>query len=178
MVLEQLKYPIGKFERPKIITTDILAKWISDIAAFPAKLKNEVNHMTGEQLDTPYRPDGWTVRQVVHHCADSHINSFTRFKLALTEDNPTIKPYWEDRWAELLDGKTMPIAPSLMLLEGLHSRWVGLLNSLSEHDLGKKFINPEHGREIQLDETVGIYAWHCEHHLAHITALKRRKNWK
>ncbi len=178
MTLEELKYPIGKFNKPETITRDILAKWVSVIAAFPAKLKDEVNHLANEQLDTQYRPDGWTVRQVVHHCADSHMNSFTRFKLTLTEVKPTIKPYWEDRWAELTDGKTMPIEHSLILLDGLHARWTGLLNSLTEQDLDRKFIHPEDGREIPLNENVGVYAWHCEHHLAHITELKKRKNWK
>lgn len=178
MTLEQLKYPIGKFEKPEIITKEILIKWISDISVFPAKLNKETEHLTDEQLATTYRPNGWTVRQLVHHCADSHINSFTRFKLALTEDKPTIKPYWEDRWAELVDGKELPIKYSLMLLEGLHFRWVALLHSLSEQDLEKKFIHPEHGNEIRLDENIGVYAWHCKHHLAHITELKKRKNWK
>jgi hypothetical protein len=178
MTLEQLKYPIGQFEKPEIIRRDLVVKWIADIAAFPTRLRNEVNHLTDEQLGTQYRPDGWTIIQVVHHCADSHINSFIRFKLTLTEDKPIIKPYWEDRWAELTDGKTMPIEHSLMLLDGLHSRWVGLLNSLTEQDLDKKFIHPEQGQEIPLNEYVGVYAWHCNHHLAHITELKKRKNWK
>jgi hypothetical protein len=178
MTLEQLQYPIGKFEKPETISKEILTKWISDIATFQTRLKSEVNHLTDEQLDTQYRPEGWTVRQVVHHCADSHINSFTRFKLALTEEKPVIKPYWEDRWAELPDGKNLPIVHSLMLLEGLHSRWTVLLNSLTEQDLNKKFIHPEHGLEFALRENIGIYAWHCNHHLAHITELKKRKNWK
>jgi hypothetical protein len=158
MTLDQLKYPIGKFEKPEIITKEILVKWISDIADFPTKLKKEVDYLTDKQLDTAYRPGGWTVRQVVHHCADSHINSYTRFKLTLTENKPTIKPYYEDRWAELIDGKKSPIKYSLMLLEGLHFRWVTLLNSLTQEDLEKKFIHPEHGNEIQLIENTGIYA--------------------
>lgn len=178
MTLEQLKYPIGKFENPEIVTEGQLAQWIATIAAFPAKLKHEVSHLTDEQLDTPYRPEGWTVRQVVHHCADSHINSFVRFKLALTEDKPTIKPYWEDRWATLPDGKTIPIEYSLMILEGLHYRWATLLNSLTTEDLIRTFIHPGQGREIELLENIGLYAWHSEHHLAHITALKKRENWK
>ncbi|MFZ9846607.1 MAG: YfiT family bacillithiol transferase, partial [Flavobacteriales bacterium] len=127
---------------------------------------------------TPYREMGWTIRQVVHHCADSHMNSLTRFKLTLTEDKPVVKPYWEDRWAELVDSKSMPISPSVQMLEGIHARWTVLLNSLSEQDLVKSFIHPEHGKEFRVDENIGVYAWHCNHHLAHITELKKRKNWK
>ncbi|MEO6820913.1 MAG: YfiT family bacillithiol transferase [Ginsengibacter sp.] len=178
MTEEQLKYPIGKFEKPELITRDILSKWILEISDFPARLKNEVTYLTDEQLDTQYRPGGWTIRQVVHHCADSHMTSFTRFKLALTEEKPTIKPFLEDRWAALSDGKTAPIEPSLMVLEGLHNRWVSLLNSLTEEDLHKKFIHPEQGREFILNENIGIYAWHGNHHLAHITQLKKIKKWK
>ena len=113
MTLEHLKYPIGKFEKPTVITKDILKKWISDISTFPKRLLREVINLTDEQLDTPYRPNGWTIRQVIHHCADSHMNSLTRLKLALTEDQPTIKPYFEERWAELADSKNLPIEPSL-----------------------------------------------------------------
>ena len=178
MTLEQLKYPIGKFEKPEIITKDIIAKWILDISVFPKNLKNEVSHLTDEQLDAPYRVNGWTIRQVIHHCADSHINSFIRFKLALTEEKPTIKPYWEDRWAELIDSTITPVEHSLILLDGLHFRWVILLNSLTEQDFEKSFIHPEHKNEINLKESVGLYAWHCKHHLAHITELKKIKNWK
>lgn len=164
MALEQLKYPIGKFEKPEIITEDILSEWISEIEAFPANLKAEVGHLKDGQLDSPYRPEGWTMRQVVHHCADSHMNSLIRFKLALTEERPIIKPYREEKWAELADGK-MPVAPSLMLLEGLHLRWVALLQSLSEEELHKTYIHPAQGKEIPLNETIGLYAWHGNHHL-------------
>jgi hypothetical protein len=177
MTLEQFKYPIGKFENPETITEEILAAWISAIAAFPHRLKNEVNGLNQEQLDTPYRPEGWTIRQLIHHCADSHINSYTRFKLTLTEDRPTIKPYWEDRWAELIDSKTLPVEYSINLLDGLHARWVGLLHSLTAQDFAKTFIHPEHKKEISLNEYVGFYAWHCNHHLAHITGVKKRNNW-
>lgn len=177
MTVEQLQYPIGKFNQPETITEDTLAIWISDIASFPDRLKKEVNPLTNEQLDTPYRPGGWTIRQVVHHCADSHINSYIRFKLTLTEDKPTIKPYWEDRWAERIDSKIMPVDHSINLLVGLHSRWVGLLNSLTKQELDKTFIHPEHEKEIALNEYIGFYAWHCNHHLAHIVGLKKRNNW-
>lgn len=178
MTLEQLKYPIGKFEKPKIITKDILAKWISEISTFPTKLTDEVNHLTDRQLDTQYRPDGWTIRQVVHHCADSHMNSLTRLKLTLTEDQPTIKPYYEDRWAELIDAKNMPINPSLKMLEGIHERWTVLLNNMTEEQYERIFIHPEHGKTFRVDENIGVYAWHCNHHLAHITETKKRNNWK
>ncbi len=178
MTTEQLKYPIGRFEQPAKITKDILAQWISDIASFPARLKNEVIHLKNEQLDTQYRPDGWTIRQVVHHCADSHINSFTRLKLALTEDQPTIKPYYEERWAELADSKNMPIAPALKMIEGTHERWTFLLNNLTQEQHAKVFIHPEHGKTFRIDENIGVYAWHCNHHLAHITETKKRHNWQ
>lgn len=176
--LEILRFPIGRFKKPEIISPELIQRWIGDIESFPSRVKNEVIHLSDEQLDTPYRENGWTIRQVVHHCADSHMNSFTRFKLTLTEEKPIIKPYWEDRWAELLDSKTMEIGPSLQMLEGVHKRWVVLLNSLTEQDYAKSFVHPEHGKEFQLDENIGIYAWHCNHHLAHITQLKKRKNWK
>ena len=178
MTLNELKYPIGEFRKPSTITKEILKTWISDIASFPNRLSNEVLTLSDEQLDTPYRPDGWTIRQVVHHCADSHMNSLTRFKLTLTEDKPTIKPYYEERWAELADSKHMPIEPSLKMIEGIHERWSVLLNKLLESDYSKIFIHPEHGKEFRIDENMGIYAWHCNHHLAHITETKKRNNWK
>ncbi len=177
MTLTQLKYPIGTFEKPTVITRAILTQWISEISSFPARLINEVTHLTDDQLNTPYRPDGWTIRQVVHHCADSHMNALIRLKLTLTEDRPTIKPYFEERWAELADTKNMPIEPALKMIEGLHERWVALLNTLAEEQYGRIFIHPEHGREFSVDENIGIYAWHCNHHLAHITETKKRNNW-
>jgi hypothetical protein len=176
--LETLKYPIGHFVKPAHFTLEIISKCISDIETFPMRLRMETAHLSQEQLDTQYRPQGWTIRQVVHHCADSHMNSIIRFKLTLTEDKPTIKPYHEERWAELADSRTLPIGPSLQLLEGLHARWVVLLKSLTEEELHKSFIHPEHGKVTRLDENIGIYAWHCNHHLAHITTLKKRMGWK
>ena len=178
MTLEQLKFPIGKFEKPTTITKDDLLNWISEISTFPSRLKNEVNHLTNQQLNTQYRPEGWTIRQVVHHCADSHMNSLIRLKLTLTEDQPTVKPYYEERWAELADSKNMPIEPSLKMIEGIHERWTVLLNNLSESDYSKIFIHPEHGKAFRIDENIGMYAWHCNHHLAHITETKKRNNWK
>ncbi len=175
--LEQLKYPIGRFTKPEAFTPEFLEKAIATIESFPEKLKKETQNLSEEQLDTPYRENGWTIKQVVHHCADSHINSIIRFKLALTEDKPTIRPYFEDRFAELTDSKNFPIEASLQMLEGTHKRWVALLKSLSEEDLQKTFIHPEHNREFSLELNIAIYAWHCEHHLAHITVLKNKKGW-
>jgi hypothetical protein len=175
--LTTLKFPIGKFQKPALLTDEILERFIKDIETFPGRLRKEVSSLNDQQLDTPYRPEGWTLRQVVHHCADSHMNSIIRFKLALTEDKPTIKPYFEERWAELPDSKNLPVEHSLLLLEGLHARWVTLLRLIPKEELKKSFIHPEHGKEIQLEENLGIYAWHCNHHLAHITSLKMRMNW-
>lgn len=175
--LENLKFPIGHFVKPLELTKELREAFIKDIESFPVRLEKEVASLTDEQLDTEYRPKGWTIRQVVHHCSDSHMNSLTRFKLALTEDKPTIKPYWEDRWAELADSRTMPVAPALQMLKGLHARWTVLLKSVKEEEWKRSFIHPEHGKEITLAENIGIYAWHCNHHLTHITNLKARKNW-
>jgi hypothetical protein len=178
MSIEKLKFPIGTFENPTEITKEILTKWISEIASFPNRLSNEVKHLTNEQLDTQYRPHGWTIRQVVHHCADSHMNSLTRLKLSLTENQPTIKPYYEERWAELVDSKNMPIEPSLKMIDGIHERWIVLLNNLTEVQYQRIFIHPEHGKTFRIDENIGVYAWHCNHHLAHIIETKKRNKWK
>jgi len=175
MNIEKLKYPIGHFEPPKVVTAQLYAEWVATIAAFPKLLIEATKMLTEQQLDTPYRPDGWTVRQVVHHCADSHLNSFVRFKLALTEDNPTIKPYFEERWAMLPDSETLTISSSLKLLEGLHERWAALLNGLTETERQRTFFHPEHQQLFVLENYVGFYAWHCRHHLAHITSLKARE---
>lgn len=174
MDIEKLKFPIGTFTIPITVTKEILKASISDISTFPKRLSTEVINLTDEQLDTPYRPDGWTIRQVIHHCADSHMNSLTRLKLALTEEQPTIKPYFEERWAELLDTKSMPIEPSLKIIEGIHERWTVLLNNLTEEQFGRTFIHPEHGKIFRVDENIGTYAWHCNHHLAHIIEAKAR----
>jgi hypothetical protein len=178
MDIEHLKYPIGKFNQPDTITASNIAQWIDDIAAFPARITKETIALTNAQLDTYYRPDGWTIRQVIHHCADSHINSFIQLKLALTEEQPTIKPYFEERWAELLDSKNMPIAPSLQIIEGLHERWTVVLKNLTESDFERIFIHPEQGRKVRIDEYIGLYAWHCNHHLAHITTTKKNLSWR
>ena len=175
MSLEKLKYPIGKFQVPETITPALINECITVIENFPVQLKQEVVPLTNEQLDTKYRPDGWTIRQVVNHCADSHMNSLMRFKLALTEEKPLIRPYFEDRWAELADSKTMRINAALQMLEGIHERWTVLLKSLSNEQLKRSFVHPEHGKESTLEETICMYAWHCRHHLAHITGLKKEK---
>ena len=166
--LYQLKFPIGEYNPPKEINPQHVSDWIQSIESFPKKVKELTQHLTIEQKNWRYRPNGWKIKQVVHHCADSHINSITRFKLAVTEDNPTIRPYYEDRWAELIDSHDDNLEDSLMLLTGLHNKWVKLLKNFSATDLKKEFIHPEHGRKFVLDEAIGMYAWHCNHHLAHI----------
>ena len=173
MTEEQLKYPIGKFQVPEIIDFDYLLDCVGEISAFPDELRQEVATLTEEELDTTYRPGGWSIRQVVHHCADSHMNSFIRIKLALTEDTPTIKPYDEGKWAELADSSSNPIQASLDLLQGLHARWVVLLYLIDKVDFQREFFHPEQGRNIRMNEVIGFYAWHGQHHLAHIRMAKR-----
>lgn len=174
--LEGLRYPAGRHQPQDNITSEMLTTYISTIESFPGSLAKAVSDLTAEQLNTPYRPVGWTIRQVVHHCADSHMNAFARFKLALTEEAPVIKPYLEARWAELPDSQ-MPVEPSLALLTGLHSRWAVLLKRLSPAQLEKTYVHPEHGSSFRLDEAMSLYAWHCRHHLAHVTGLKERMGW-
>jgi hypothetical protein len=154
-----------------------IQQWITEIAEAPAKMRAAVAGLTPQQLDTPYRPGGWTVRTVIHHVPDSHMNAYIRFKLALTEDQPTIKPYDEKAWAGLADYSSTPIEASLALLEGLHERWVQLLRSLSEADYMRQFHHPELG-VVRLDGTLAAYSWHSRHHVAHITALRERMGWK
>jgi uncharacterized damage-inducible protein DinB len=172
-----LRYPIGKFQRPEGLTDDQRRAAIQAIEEAPAKIRAAVAGLNDPQLDTPYRPGGWTIRQTVHHLADSHMNAFTRFKLALTEDVPTIKPYLEARWAELVDSKS-PVESSLEMLEGLHNRWVLLLRSLTPADLAREFLHPEHGKKMSLDQTLALYSWHGRHHAAHITSLRERNSWR
>jgi hypothetical protein len=169
------RYPIGVFKFDGEITNNVIKSWINEIEDLPELLRNAVRDLDNEQLDTPYRSGGWTVSQVVHHLADSHMNAYVRFKLALTEENPVIKPYDEGKWAELPDYK-LPIDISLSLLEALHKRWVKLLHSLSPADMEKTFIHPESG-EVSVGKNIGIYAWHGRHHLAHITSLCNRMGW-
>lgn len=145
-----------------------LCQWIRQIEDFPKTLNTLTSHLSTEQKNWCYRPEGWTIKQVVHHCADSHMNSFIRFKLALTEDTPTIKPYFENKWAELPDAIADDINDSILLLNGLHKKWVLLLRSLNKEQLKLEFINPESGKKFNLAETISLYAWHSSHHLAHI----------
>ncbi len=168
MNLEALKFPIGSCKTDKNPSKETLLRSINDIETFPEKLKATLSNCTKTQLNWRYRPNGWTLKQVVHHCADSHLNSIIRFKLALTETTPSIRPYFEQRWAELPDGKDDDISDSLALITILHKKWVRLLKNLSEEQLQLEFIHPEHGKVFNLAETIGIYAWHCNHHLAHI----------
>ncbi len=164
----KLRFPIGKFKKPDSISTKEIEQWISEIEFFPSRLQELIGGLNDASLEWKYRPNGWSVKQVVHHCADSHMNSFIRFKLCLTEDTPTIKPYFEDRWAELPDTVEMDISESIKILEGLHKRWTKLLKSLHPIDLEKAFIHPEHGIRFSLVENIALYAWHSKHHLAHI----------
>lgn len=172
MNLEQLKYPVGKFSKPEFITKELIDSAISDIENFPRLLKTEIQSLSEQDLQLRYRLEGWTISQVVHHCADSHINSYVRFKLALTENLPTIKPYKESLWAELPDNHLSPLI-SLQLLEALHTRWVYLLKNLSDEDLNKEFTHPEQSQKISLKENILIYSWHCRHHLEHIKQAKK-----
>lgn len=176
--LNDLKYPIGLPNLPKKITPTEINKWITVLEKFPERLENLVSNLSDEQLSTPYRDGGWTIRQVVHHCADSHHNSYTRFKWTLTEKAPLIKAYYEDRWAELADSKSGPIRFSLHSLKALHAKWVYFLQLLSEADLDRYFIHPDGNEKVSLKENIGIYAWHCNHHYAHIEQLLIRKGWK
>jgi hypothetical protein len=172
-----LQYPVGRFEFPREVSSEDRARFIQEIAETPANLRAAVTGLSAEQLDTPYRPGGWTVRQVVHHVPDSHMNSYVRFRLALTEDEPTIKPYDQSGWAELADARTAPIETSLTLLESLHERWVLLLRSLSPADLRRQFTHPELG-VVSLEKNMALYAWHRRHHVAHINSLRERLGWK
>jgi uncharacterized damage-inducible protein DinB len=170
------RFPIGKFTYDGSLTEAQKQEALNHIAETPAKLRAAIKGLSDAQLDTPYRPGGWTVRQVVHHLPDSHLNSYVRFKLALTEQEPTIKPYAEDRWAELADSKATPIEVSLTLLDSLHDRWVRLLRSLTAEDWKKNFRHPDLGL-VTLDKNLALYSWHGRHHVAHITGLREREGW-
>lgn len=166
--LYKLQFPVGEFQNPKHITSKMINSWITTIEKFPEAIESVTEGLSAEALLWTYRPNGWTIKQVVHHCADSHMNSIIRFKLALTEDSPTIKPYYEDRWANLIDNNDDNLVDTINLLKGLHAKLGKLLRHISEDELKRVFIHPEHGRRFRLDENIGIYAWHCDHHLAHI----------
>lgn len=168
MDLEALKFPIGKYNPPSEIDQSKINEWIKVIEDFPSNVKAICSNLSTEEKNWIYRPGGWSIKQVVHHCADSHLNSICRFKLALTEDNPTIKPYTEHLWAELVDGTDDDLTDSLLLLTGLHAKLGKLLRSLSPEDLQRTYIHPEHGKQFNLAYTIGNYSWHSAHHFAHI----------
>ncbi|UKJ07862.1 YfiT family bacillithiol transferase [Solitalea lacus] len=172
--LEELKYPIGKFEKPDVVSPQQIKNAIEEIAELPIQIEAALEGLSNRQLDTPYRPEGWTIRQVVHHIPDSHMNAYVRFKLALTEENPTIRPYFEDRWANLKDTTLTPVNVSVQLLKALHQRWVILLRSMNNEDSQRTFFHPEKGSSLTLAEVVLIYAWHGKHHLGHILLVKNQ----
>ncbi|MGA9836817.1 MAG: putative metal-dependent hydrolase [Gemmatimonadaceae bacterium] len=173
-----LRYPIGRFERPTRLTAAERAVAVEAIAAAPRAMRDIIRGLDDAQLDTPYRPDGWTVRQVVHHVPDSHFNAYARFKLALTESRPTIKPYDEAKWAALPDGRSPLVAESLVLTDALHARWVYLLRAMTPADFERTLVHPERpGAPMTLDAMLALYAWHGEHHVAHIAALRKRMGW-
>jgi hypothetical protein len=174
--MTDLRFPIGKFHYDGPLSPEQKQAHLDAIDSAPAKLRKVVNGLSEAQLNTPYRPEGWTVRQVVHHVPDSHMNAYIRFKLALTEDEPTIKPYAEDRWANLRDTKTTPIEISLAMMDSLHSRWVQLLRSLKPEEWKRSFRHPEMGL-VSLEKNLALYAWHSRHHVAHITSLRERNGW-
>jgi uncharacterized damage-inducible protein DinB len=171
-----LSFPTGRFQRPASLDADARARAIDTIAETPARLRDAVRGLSNEQLETPYRPGGWTVRQVVHHVPDSHLNAYIRFKLALTENEPTIKPYDEALWAQLPDVKAVPIETSLTLLDTVHDRWIAILRAMKPTDFERMLVHPETGRQ-RLDQMLALYAWHGPHHTAHITKLRERMGW-
>lgn len=174
---EDLRYPVGKFAAPAEWNPGDVPRWRTDLAELPRRLRAAVAGLSDTQLDTPYRDGGWTVRQTVHHVADSHLNAYCRFRLALTEEAPTIKPYLEARWAELPDARTLPIAPSLGILDGIHTRLIALIDTMTPAQWQRGFVHPEHGRTITLWQTAATYSWHSRHHVAHITNLRARNGW-
>ncbi|HMS42464.1 MAG TPA: bacillithiol transferase BstA [Pyrinomonadaceae bacterium] len=174
-MIEDLRYPIGDFERHSEISSELRGEFINTIENLPQKLREAVEGLSEEQLETPYRPEGWTVRQTVHHVADSHLNMFIRLRLGLTEEKPTIKPYAEDEWAKLYDSK-MPLDVSFKIIEGVHARLTVMLKSLTDEQFKRKLIHPDSG-EWTVEGMLGLYDWHSKHHTAHITRLRERKNW-
>ena len=170
------RYPIGKFELPKDVTPALRQAAIDDLAATPGKVRAAVAGLSDAQLDTPYREGGWTVRQVVHHLVDSHMNAYIRLRFALTENQPTIKPYDENNWANLEDARNAPVEVSLKLLEPLHERWVRLLRSVKTEEYARTLVHPDHGVK-NVDWLLFLYSWHGKHHTAHITQLRKQKGW-
>ena len=175
--IDQLRYPVGKFSDPTSFSPMEIKQWIDTLEQFPANMKKAVTGLNDQQLDTPYRDGGWTIRQVVHHTADSHLNCYIRVKLALTEDNPTIRPYLEAKWAEIPEEKTAPVEVSLNILDAIHHRMNLMLRNLTVDDLDRTFYHPENKTTRPIKSILALYAWHSRHHLAHITELKKRKGW-
>ena len=174
--MEDLRYPIGKYET-KPFSEKQKEEWLADVKFLPQHLEQSILNLDEDQLNTPYREGGWTVTQVVHHIADSHMNAYIRFKLGLTEDNPIIKTYREELWAEMTDTRNLPVNISLTLIHALHARWYEILANMSEADLQRTLYHPEHKKELTLWYMLGLYAWHSCHHVAHVTELRGRKGW-
>ena len=177
MELEQLKYPIGRFVAPDKVDDEHIQEWIGELAGFPQRFRETVSALNDEQLDTPYRPGGWTLRQVVHHVPDSHMNAYIRFKLAVTESEPEIRPYHEELWAETGEAKLGPVGMSLDLLESLHVRWAAFLRTLTPDQFSRTFFHPASQKLYRLDEVLAFYIWHGNHHLGHLTQTIRERNW-
>jgi DinB superfamily len=175
--MSDAQFPVGRFAPPATITPQDRERFLREIEEAPGRMRDAVSGLGEAHLDTPYRDGGWTVRQVVHHVPDSHMNSYVRFRLALTEEEPTIRPYFEDRWAELADARSAPIEISLALLESIHRRWTLLLRSLTAEQWALRFRHPELGL-VPLDRNLALYAWHGRHHVAHVTSLRDRKGWR
>lgn len=173
---EDLKYPIGKYKNQPF-SEKLLGEWLIDIKNLPQHLENAILNLDEAQLDTKYRDGGWTVKQVVHHVADSHMNAYIRIKLGLTEENPTIKPYDEAAWAIMKDTENLPVNISLTLLHALHIRWYEILKNLSSSDLERTVVHPDHNKKFTIWELISQYAWHSKHHTAHITSLRERMKW-
>jgi hypothetical protein len=173
--LETLRYPIGKFKFQGTESTQEITAWIEDIKSFPAQMRIAVSSLNPTQLSWPYRPDGWMIKQVLHHCVDSHMNALIRFKLALTEDAPIIRPYHEDLWAKLPEYQEDDLTHSLNMLDGIHHQMAALMSRLNEDELARVYVHPEHGRKFTLKEAIGLYAWHGNHHLAHIKQAQRQQ---
>ena len=177
MNIEKLKYPIGKCNFIENASEETWQSWIHDLATLPGRLESALITLNKEQINTPYRPEGWTVKQVVHHMADSHMHAYCRIKLSLTEDSPTIKPYNESAWAKMEDYQYLPISLSLDILRGLHPRMVYLFKHMTDVERKKTYVHPEYGNKYTMESVLALYAWHSNHHLAHITALKERNDW-
>jgi hypothetical protein len=175
--LEQLRYPVGRFTPPESITPRMRTEFIADVAALPSRMRAAVNGLTPEQLAVPYRDGGWSSHQVAHHVSDSHMNAFIRFKLALTQDMPTICAYDQGKWAELADVRRVPVSTAVALLESLHERWVAVLQAMEDADFAREYFHPEQEKKWRLDTALALYAWHSRHHVAQITGLKARHGW-